>query len=167
MKIIKQYYDDVAVYVFMKNKSIKSQKIFIFLLLICLGVFSCKKETIENRENLLIGKWDCIDYQDTITNEMKGLSPVFISNLYETGYHFEKNNLMWGRAMNGSNEITTLESVDCEWLLSDDNLTLSLIFPNDSIERYEIIELTRKSLLLKGIDGFWAASKRTYLFDKK
>lgn len=139
---------------------------FCAFLLLVISILGCTKETIANRENLLIGKWHCIDYADSLSNEFKGRPPVFISNLYEIGYHFKPNNFMWTRNLDGSGEFLTNKDVDCEWTLSDDNLRLNLFFPDNKVEQYEIIKLTRKSLILKGIEGFWAGNAKTYVFEK-
>lgn len=137
------------------------------LLLVTLIVSSCKKETIANRDNLILGKWDCVDYADSLTNELKWVPPVFISNLYEIGYEFSKEGFMLTRNKGGDNKITTNKSVDCEWTLSKDKLSLSLFFPDNFVETYEIIEMTRKKLIIKGVEGFWAGTESTYVFEKK
>ena len=137
------------------------------IIILSSSLVSCKKETIANRENLLLGTWDCTDYSDTISNKLKGVPPVFISNLYEKGYLFKKDNFMWTRNMDGGNKIYTDKEVDCEWFLLEGNTQLSLQFPDNMVEKYEIIELSRKTMSLKGIDGFWASNGMTYIFEKQ
>jgi hypothetical protein len=146
----------------------KNLTIALLILIITLGMFSCKKETISNRDKLILGKWDCVDYADSVTNELKGKPPVFISNLYEKGYVFEKDGLMWTRNKAGDNKMFTDKSVECEWILIDDNERLSLLFPLAvRIEIYDIIEMTRNKMILKGSEGFWAGNEKTYVFEKQ
>ncbi|MDG1332190.1 MAG: hypothetical protein P8P74_07660 [Crocinitomicaceae bacterium] len=145
----------------------KKSKVILLVFLALLVTSSCKKETIENRDKLILGKWDCIDYSDTLSNVLKGKPPVFISHLYESGYSIKRNNFMWVRDLDENKDMFTNKDVDCEWLLSDDHLQLSLIFPDNNIEKYEIIELTRKKMILKGKEGFWAQTESTYVFEKK
>jgi hypothetical protein len=145
----------------------KKSKIILLVFLTLILTVSCKKETIENRDKLILEKWDCIDYSDTVSNVLKGKPPVFISNLYESGYYFKKNNFMSVRDLDENGDLFTNKAVNCQWLLSDDNLQLSLIFPDNIIEKYEIIELTRKKMILRGKEGFWAGNESTYVFEKK
>lgn len=145
----------------------KITSVFLLFLLVLLGTISCRKEEISNRENLILGKWDCVDYADSVTNNLKGLPPVFISNLYEKGYLFERNSQMWIRTKLGDNKMYTDKTVECEWILSADNMRLSLFFPDKMIEIYDIIEMTRKRVILKGKEGFWAGNQSTYIFEKQ
>lgn len=143
-------------------------KIFTILIIsFTFGILSCKKEEISNRDKLILGKWDCIDYSDTVRNEFQGRPPVFISNLYEKGYDFKRNNRMWTRNKNADNKMFTDKRVECEWMLISDNHQLSLIFPDNFIETYDIIEMTRNKMILKGNEGVWASTKTTYVFEKK
>lgn len=74
---------------------------------------------------------------------------------------------MWTRDTDASGKMYTRKEYECEWLLSDDYQELSLIFPENKIEKYEIVEMTRKSMTLKGIEGFWAGDENTYIFEKE
>ncbi|MEQ9188318.1 MAG: hypothetical protein RLP15_11330 [Cryomorphaceae bacterium] len=145
----------------------KNKILVIFLLAVTLGTLSCRKEEISNRDKLILGKWDCIDYSDTARNEFQGRPPIFISNLYEKGYDFRRNGLMWTRNRGGDNKMFTDKRVECEWMLLEDNHQLSLIFPDDFIETYDIIEMTRNKMTIKGNKGFFAETKTTYVFEKK
>lgn len=127
---------------------------------------SCMKEEISNHNRLVIGTWDCVDYADSISNELKGHPPVFISNLYEKGYDFKRNGLMWTRNTDGDNKMYTDKRVECKWTLSNDNLQIELVFP-ESIETYDIIELTHVKMILRGSEGFWAKNAKTYVFEKQ
>lgn len=137
----------------------------ILVVAIFVGVLSCKKEDISNRNKLILGTWDCVDYADSVSNELKGEPPVFISNLYEKGYVFKRNNLLWTRNMTGDQKMYTDKSAECQWMLSDDKLSLSLVI-TDSIEVYDIIEMTRRKMILRGREGFWAGNASTYVFEK-
>jgi hypothetical protein len=144
----------------------KHSKIILLFSLILMLAVSCIKEEISNHDRLIIGTWDCVDYSDSISNELKGRSPVFISNLYENGYVFKRSGLMWTRNKDGDNKMYTNKQVECKWNLSNDNLQIELVFL-DSIEIYDIIELTRKKMILTGSEGFWAKNAKTYVFEKQ
>jgi hypothetical protein len=148
------------------SDNMKRLKIILLVLLVLIVTVSCRKEEVSNRDNLIKGTWDCIDYSDSVTNELKGHPPVFISNLYEIGYAIKRNGLMWIRNMGNDNKLFTDKGVECGWVLSKDNLELKLVFP-DNAEAYEIVELTRKKMILRGKEGFWAGNESTYIFEKK
>lgn len=141
-------------------------RIFFLIVTTCLAISSCKKD-VSFKDQLILATWDCIDYADSVDNKFKGKPPVFISNLYEIGYVFKQGGLMWTRNKNGDNKMFTDKSVACEWTLSEENNQLILQFPGNMIETYEIIELTRKKMTLRGLDGFWGSNKSTYIFEKQ
>ena len=143
----------------------KHSKIILLFALALIVTASCLKEEISNHDKLIIGTWDCVDYADSISNELKGHPPVFISSIYEKGYVFKRNSLMWTRNTDGDNKKYTDKRVECKWILSIDNLQIELVFP-ESIETYDIIELTRKKMILRGREGFWAKHAKTYVFEK-
>lgn len=144
----------------------KNPKVLFISFLIILVAMSCRKEAVSNRDKLILGTWDCTDYADSVTNELKGYPPVFISNLYEKGYVFKRKGLMWTRNMDGSKIMFTDKSKECEWVLSNDKLFIDLIFP-DKIETYDIVEMTRHKMILRGVEGFWAGHAPTYVFEKQ
>jgi hypothetical protein len=132
-----------------------------FLLLIFV---SCNKSKTTRQ---ISTKWNCIDYKNPDTDELKGKTPAFISHLYEQGYDLRKNNVMYPRYKEVSEDVfNTKTDVKCSWLLSDNEDTLSLIFPSNSIEKYLITEQSRTTLTLKAMEGLWANSGFTYLFEK-
>lgn len=138
-----------------------------FTLIIFITLIGCNKTNGElDPEKVLLGKWDCINYADSHDNVFKNRPPVFISNYYESGYFFKRNNFLWTRYVDGDGEMLTNKEVDCSWSVSDDKKTLSLIFPDNSVEVYEIIDLQKKEFTLLGVSGFWAANARTYIFEK-
>lgn len=137
------------------------------LMIVALGTMSCQKEDIANRDKLIIGTWDCVDYADSVNHEWKGRPPVFISNLYEKGYAIKKGGLMWTRNLRDKNKMYTDKRVECAWLLHENNAQLSLVFPDAMTETYAIVELTRKTLVLRGFEGFFAETATTYRFEKQ
>ena len=139
------------------------KKTFLLSVLILVAI-SCNKSKITRQ---ISGKWNCIDYTSGTNNEFKGETPAFISNLYEHGYDLRNNQIMYPRYNDiNPGKFETKTDVKCSWILSNNEDTLSLIFPDNFIEKYLITEQSRTSLTLKGIDGFWADSGRTYVFEK-
>ncbi|MDX1349730.1 MAG: hypothetical protein R3279_05760 [Putridiphycobacter sp.] len=137
----------------------------VFIILMIASV-ACQKEDIANRHKLIIGKWDCIDYADSVTHIFKGRPPVFISNLYENGYAFKNDNIMWTRNLGGDNKMYTDKRVECQWTLNNGHTQLNLMFP-DNIETYTIVEMTRKKMTIKGFSGLWGQSANTLVFEKQ
>lgn len=138
--------------------------LYLFLVLSSFLFASCQRQN--DHSKLLLGKWDCTDYADTVSNKFKGRPPVFISTLYESGYFFKRKGHMWVRDLDGSGEMFTNKDVDCGWELSEDEQFLSLLFPDDVVEEYEIIHLSKKEMTLRGVRGFWAGTETTYVFEK-
>lgn len=141
------------------------------LLLLCIAAssfcFGCQLEHPTDTPKLILGTWDCVDYADSVDHVRNGRPPVFISNLYEKGYQLKRNGTMWTRNYWDDDDLATDKRVECQWLLSEDHEEIQFIFPDDVIETYEIIELNRKLLVLKGKSGLWAETQSTYYFDKQ
>ena len=129
---------------------------------------SCDKDDLYSKnQRLLTIKWNCIDYADSVDNVFKGRTPSFISNIYEHGYELNNDNTFWPRYKElNTDKFETDKRVKGKWKLSDDGLYISLIFDETQIEVYEILEISRKSLSLKGVEGIWAGNEATYIFEK-
>ena len=87
--------------------------------------------------------------------------------MYEHGYELNNDNTFWPRYKElNTDKFETDKREKGKWKLSDDGLYITLIFDETQIEEYEILEISRKSLSLKGVEGIWAGNEATYIFEK-
>ena len=138
-------------------------------ILVFLVIFvGCDKDDLYSKnQRLLTSKWNCIDYADSVNYEFKNRTPAFISNWYEQGYDLNNDNTFWPRYKEiNSDKFETDKREKGTWKLSADGLFLTIIFDETQIEEYEILEISRKSLSLKGVEGFWAGNEAIYNFEK-
>lgn len=143
-------------------------KIWLSVLLLMCIAFGCKRDDLNSAERAMARDWNCVGYIDPHDGIYQDETPVFISHGYEHGYSLAPDHVMWYRYKELNADRFNLDlRVQGTWELSADDSQLILTHPSDSTEVFEIVEIGRKTLTLRGVSGFWAQNGFSYYFVKE